>query len=548
MACTSCGTKAGGTPGGCKSNGTCGTSGCNALNVYDWFKDMDLPTGYKPFNVVEVRFKGSRKEFFRNTNNLDLFTGDYVCVDSSIGFDIGTVSATGEIVRLQLKKYRVREDSDEMRGIQRVASERDMERREEAKSKEDQTLERARTIAFSLNLQMKISDIEIQGDGRKAIFFYTAETRVDFRELIKRYADEFKVKIEMRHISYREEASRLGGTGVCGRELCCSTWLTDYKQVNTGAARVQNLSINMEKLAGQCGRLKCCLNYELDQYVEATDAFPKAKIVRLDTINGMAYARKTDILKKLMWFSYDDNQTWVALPVDKVNEVMEENKNGKQSAALQDLAPASAVLEKVGTTMEDRNNDFIGNSELLSDDEFALKKRGPEKGDQRNGDRRKGGNDRRPDNRGPRPDNRGPRPEGGPRPVGENRGPRPDNRGPRPEGGPRPAGENRGPRPDNRGPRPEGGPRPAGENRGPRPDNRGPRPEGGPRPVGENRGPRPDNRGPRPEGGPRPVGENRGPRPDNRGPRPEGGPRPVNGPKPNTDSTNTNTGDSPKSE
>ena len=564
MACTSCGTKAGGTPGGCKSNGTCGTSGCNALNVYDWFKDMDLPTGYKAFNVVEVRFKGSRKEFFRNTNNLDLFTGDYVCVDSSIGFDIGTVSATGEIVRLQLKKYRVREDSDEMHGIQRVASERDMERREEAKSKEDQTLERARTIAFSLNLQMKISDIEIQGDGRKAIFFYTAETRVDFRELIKRYADEFKVKIEMRHISYREEASRLGGTGVCGRELCCSTWLTDYKQVNTGAARVQNLSINMEKLAGQCGRLKCCLNFELDQYVESTDAFPKAKIVRLDTINGMAYARKTDILKKLMWFSYDDNQTWVALPVDKVNEVMEENKNGKQSAALQDLAPASAVLEKVGTTMEDRNNDFIGNSELLSDDEFALKKRGPEKGDQRNGDRRKGGNDRRPDNRGPRPDNRGPRPEGGPRPAGDNRGPRPDNRGPRPEGGPRPAGDNRGPRPDNRGPRPEGGPRPAGENRGPRPDNRGPRPEGGPRPAGENRGPRPDNRGPRPEGGPRPVGENRGPRPDNRGPRPEGGPRPVgenrgprpenrgprpvNGPKPNTDSPNTNTGDSPKSE
>ena len=564
MACTSCGTKAGGTPGGCKSNGTCGTSGCNALNVYDWFKDMDLPTGYKAFNVVEVRFKGSRKEFFRNTNNLDLFTGDYVCVDSSIGFDIGTVSATGEIVRLQLKKYRVREDSDEMHGIQRVASERDMERREEAKSKEDQTLERARTIAFSLNLQMKISDIEIQGDGRKAIFFYTAETRVDFRELIKRYADEFKVKIEMRHISYREEASRLGGTGVCGRELCCSTWLTDYKQVNTGAARVQNLSINMEKLAGQCGRLKCCLNFELDQYVESTDAFPKAKIVRLDTINGMAYARKTDILKKLMWFSYDDNQTWVALPVDKVNEVMEENKNGKQSAALQDLAPASAVLEKVGTTMEDRNNDFIGNSELLSDDEFALKKRGPEKGDQRNGDRRKGGNDRRPDNRGPRPDNRGPRPEGGPRPAGDNRGPRPDNRGPRPEGGPRPAGENRGPRPDNRGPRPEGGPRPVGENRGPRPDNRGPRPEGGPRPVGENRGPRPDNRGPRPEGGPSPVGENRGPRPDNRGPRPEGGPRPVgenrgprpdnrgprpvNGPKPNTDSPNTNTGDSPKSE
>ena len=355
---------------------------------------MDLPTGYKPFNVVEIRFKGSRKEFFRNTNNLELYTGDYVCVESSIGFDIGTVSATGEIVRLQLKKYRVREDSEEMRGIQRVASEKDLERRTEAKSKEDQTLERARTIAFSLNLQMKISDIEIQGDGRKAIFFYTAESRVDFRELIKRYADEFKVKIEMRHISYREEASRLGGTGVCGRELCCSTWLTDYKQVNTGAARVQNLSINMEKLAGQCGRLKCCLNYELDQYVEAIDAFPKDKVVKLDTVMGMAYARKTDILKKLMWFSYDDNQTWVALPVATVNEVMEDNRNGKQAAALQDLAPASAILDKVNGNGQDQNNDFIGNNELLQDDEFALRKRAPEKREGRGpNDRRKGGND-----------------------------------------------------------------------------------------------------------------------------------------------------------
>ncbi len=532
MACTSCGTKSGGAPGGCKSNGTCGTSGCNALNVYDWFKDMDLPAGHKPFNVVEVRFKGSRKEFFRNTNNLELYTGDYVCVESSIGFDIGTVSATGEIVRLQLKKYRVREDSEEMRSIQRVALEKDLERRTEAKSKEDQTLERARSIAFSLNLQMKISDIEIQGDGRKAIFFYTAESRVDFRELIKRYADEFKVKIEMRHISYREEASRLGGTGVCGRELCCSTWLTDYKQVNTGAARVQNLSINMEKLAGQCGRLKCCLNYELDQYVEAIDAFPKAKVVKLDTVMGMAYARKTDILKKLMWFSYDDNQTWVALPVATVNEVMEENRNGKQSAALQDLAPASAILDKVNGAGQEQNNDFIGNNELLQDDEFALKKRAPEKREGRGpNDRRKGGNDRRPENRGPRPDNRGPRPEGqnrGPRPEGGNQPNRPENRGPRPDNrGPRPEGQNRGPRPENRGPRPEGQertPRPEGGNQPNRPENRGPRPDNrGPRPEGQNRGPRPDNRGPRPDNrGPRPEGQNRGPRPENQAPKGNG--------------------------
>ena len=370
MACSSCGTKSGGScsPAGCKGNGTCGTDGCNALNVYDWFKDMDLPEGQKPFNIVEVRFKGSRKEFFRNHQYLDLFVGDHVVVDSSIGYDIGTVSATGEIVRLQLKKYRVREDDDEMRQIQRVANERDMEKYEEANSLEDDMLEKARTIAFGLNLKMKISDIELQSDGRKVIFFYTAESRVDFRELIKKYAEAFRVKIEMRHISYREEASRLGGTGVCGRELCCSTWLTDYKQVNTGAARAQNLSINMEKLSGQCGRLKCCLNYELDTYLEATAAFPKAKVVKLDTVSGMAYSKKTDILKRLMWFSYEDNSDWIPLEVDKVNELMEKNKSGEQVGPLADMAPANILLAKV--VEQEEENDFVDSADLLKDDEF----------------------------------------------------------------------------------------------------------------------------------------------------------------------------------
>lgn len=370
MSCSSCGTKSGGScsPAGCKSNGTCGTSGCNALNVYDWFKDMDLPEGHTPFNIVEVRFKGSRKEFFRNSNNIDLFTGDQIVVESSVGFDIGTVSATGEIVRLQLKKYRVREDSNEMLKVLRISNEKELEKLASCKEREDDTLEKARTISFELNLAMKISDIEIQGDGRKVIFFYTAESRVDFRELIKRYADEFKMKIEMRHISYREEASRLGGIGDCGRELCCSTWLTDYKQVNTGAARVQNLSINMEKLAGQCGRLKCCLNYELDTYLEAVDEFPKAKIVKLDTVSGTAFARKTDILKRLIWFSYDDSQTWVPLPVKKVNECMEENKNGVKLAILTDLAPANLILEKA--INDGSNSDFIDNSELMKEDAF----------------------------------------------------------------------------------------------------------------------------------------------------------------------------------
>ncbi len=501
MSCSSCGTKGGAAPAGCKSNGNCGTSGCNALNVFDWFKDMELPDDFDVFDIVEVRYKGSRKEYYRNSSRLELYTGDYVLTESSLGYDIGTVSATGEIVRLQLKKLRIPENSDQIRNIIRKANDKELEKFEELKAKENATLERARTISFSLNLAMKLSDIEFQGDGRKVTFFYTAETRVDFRELIRRYADEFRVKIEMRHISYREEASRLGGIGVCGRQLCCSTWLTDYKTVNTGAARIQNLSINMEKLAGQCGKLKCCLNYELDTYLEAVDEFPKAKIVKLDTVGGMAFGRKTDILKRLMWFSYEGSQTWVALPVAKVNEIMEQNKNGVQAAALADLAPASQVMEKLAGS---------GEAEIISNDELLLKedkefedemrrqreernRKGGQKGGQNRGDNRnRGGN---PQNRGPRPDgqNRGPRPN-----EGQNRGPRPDgqNRGPRPNDG-----QNRGPRPDgqNRGPRPNDG-----QNRGPRPNN--PNPNKGPNPNNQNRGPRP-NQGPRnnkPDGGPKP--------------------------------------------
>ena len=475
MACSSCGTKSGGcSPAGCKSNGTCGTSGCNALNVYDWFKDMDLPDGYKPFDIVEVRFKGSRKEFFRNTHNLDLYTGDYVVCESSLGYDIGTVSATGEIVRLQLKKYRVREDSEDLLPILRVANEKDMEKYELAKAKENATLEKARTISFELNLAMKISDIEFQGDGRKVIFFYTAEARVDFRELIKRYAEEFKVKIEMRHISYREEASRLGGIGVCGRELCCSTWLTDYKQVNTGAARSQNLSINMEKLAGQCGRLKCCLNYELDMYLEATEAFPKAKIVKIDTVTGTAFARKTDILKQLMWFSYDDSQTWIPLPVEKVNECIESNKNGVQVPTLTDLAPANEILAKV--IADEKANDFIDNAELLKDNEFeGLKKLDNNRGSRDRNNRNKNQNNRREggqnnnQNRNHKPGaERNNKPNNGPN---SNR-PNPNQQN-KQDGAPKPQGENTGAKPNNpnsqnRNPNPNKNRKPYNKNRGPR--------------------------------------------------------------------------------
>ncbi len=559
MACSSCGTK-GSKPGGCKSNGNCGTSGCNALNVYDWFRDMELPGGDKPFNIVEVRFKGSRKEFFRNPEYLDIYTGDQIVVESSVGYDVGTVSAWGEIVRLQLKKYKVSEDSEQMRNIVRMANEKDLERKKEQDEREAQILERARTISFDLKLAMKISDIEIQSDGRKVIFFYTAESRVDFRELIRRYADEFRMKIEMRHISYREEASRLGGIGDCGRELCCSTWLTDYKMVGTGAARTQNLAINMEKLAGQCGRLKCCLNFELDQYVEAASEFPKGKVIKIDTTAGMAYARKSDILKKLMWFAYEEEDAWIALPVNTVNDLIAQNKEGQQVAHLSEFAPAAELLSKV----VEEEVDFIEGAELLKGAIGELKD--PDRKGRRGRDRSRGGRDGgepRDRNRGGNregSENRGPRPEGEKRESGErrdrNRGGRGENRGPRPEGQ---GGENRnrgnregGNRNENRGPRPEGERREGGERRdddrnrnrgnregGNRNENRGPRPEGERREGGrnENRGPRPD--GEKREGGERREGGNRnrgnqegGNRNENRGPKPERGPRPE-GSKPN---------------
>ncbi len=334
MGCGSCGTTTGKAPGGCKSNGTCGTSGCNKLNVYDWLSDVALPDDYQPFNIIEIRFKGSRKEFFKNTSNLELYSGDPVIVDSDTGYDLGHVSVSGELVRLQLKKRGIAENSDQIRNIQRKAVDKDVEKYQEAKFREAKVLERARTLALELRLEMKLSDIEIQGDNRKVIFFYTAENRVDFRELIRKYADEFKLRIEMRQIGYRQEAARLGGIGSCGRELCCSTWLTDFKMVNTSAARYQNLSINMLKLSGQCGKLKCCLNYELDTYMDALEEFPKAKTVKLDTVSGTAIMLKTDILKRLTWFAYDDRPNWICLPLETVNQYLKMNEKGEKAPEL----------------------------------------------------------------------------------------------------------------------------------------------------------------------------------------------------------------------
>lgn len=337
MSCTSCSTgQDKGIPKGCNNNGSCGTdSGCNKLSVFDWLANMRLPEGQAVCDVMEIRFKNSRKEFFRNVNNLSLNVGDVVAVESSPGHDIGVVSITGELVRLQMRKKNVNYDSDEIRKIYRKAKQQDIDKWREAQSLEVETMYKARTLALRLGLQMKISDVEYQGDKSKAIFYYTANGRVDFRELIKVLAEEFKVRIEMRQIGARQEAARLGAIGSCGRELCCSTWLNDFRTVTTSAARYQQLSLNPLKLAGQCGKLKCCLNYELDSYLDALKEFPEIDNKKLATEKGYAFHQKTDIFKRIIWWSYtSEPDVFHALSIERTKEVMRMNAEGQKPADL----------------------------------------------------------------------------------------------------------------------------------------------------------------------------------------------------------------------
>ncbi|MCB0735149.1 MAG: Signal peptidase-like protein [Flavobacteriales bacterium] len=382
MGCGKCGSGQDGEScsAGCGNNGSCGTMACNKLNTYDWLNHMVLPDDYKPLDVVEVRFKGSRKEFYRNVENLDLYTGQPVIVQSDFGHDLGHISLSGELVRLQLKKNGLDADDESIRKVYRLATDKDKETYTELKAKEPSTLEKARTIAMEMRLNMKLSDIEFQGDGRKVIFFYTAEERVDFRQLIKRYATEFRTRIEMRQVSYREEASRLGGIGSCGRELCCSTWLTDYKVVTMGSARTQNLSINMLKLSGQCGRLKCCLNYELDTYLEALSEFPKGDRIKLETKLGSAYLQKTDILKRMLWFSYAKSSEWIALDLERVNEIIALNKRGEHPETLVDK-PVGAMLmdsfEPAADLISDQSLDRMDDLERARRNKRKNKKRNP---------------------------------------------------------------------------------------------------------------------------------------------------------------------------
>ncbi|GAA4068979.1 regulatory iron-sulfur-containing complex subunit RicT [Flavobacterium cheonanense] len=338
MACTSCSTSDGGAPKGCKNNGTCGTDSCNKLTVFDWLGNMNLPTGEAPFDCVEVRFKNGRKEFYRNTEKLTLSIGDIVATEASPGHDIGIVTLTGELVKVQMKKKGVDHKSADIAKVYRKASQKDIDIWSEARDKEEPMKVKAREIAIALKLEMKISDIEFQGDGSKAIFYYTANDRVDFRQLIKEFAQVFKTRIEMKQVGFRQEASRLGGIGSCGRELCCSTWLTDFRSVNTSAARYQQLSLNPQKLAGQCGKLKCCLNYELDTYLDALKDFPDFE-TKLYTEKGDAICQKQDIFKGLMWFAYTDNfANWHVLKIDQVKEIVAQNKEKKRVSSLEDFA------------------------------------------------------------------------------------------------------------------------------------------------------------------------------------------------------------------
>jgi cell fate regulator YaaT (PSP1 superfamily) len=377
MGCTSCSSNKDGTPKGCKNNGTCGTDSCNKLTVFDWLSNMQLPEGQEPFDMVEVRFKNGRKEFFQNTENLSLHIGDVVATEAQPGHDVGTVSLTGELVRVQMNKKKSKPEGDRYSKIYRIANQKDIDVWQDCRSKEEEIKVKARQIAIRLNLKMKISDIEFQGDGSKAIFYYTADQRVDFRQLIKEYAYTFKVRIEMKQIGLRQEAARLGGIGSCGRELCCSTWLTDFRSVKTSAARYQQLSLNPLKLAGQCGKLKCCLNYELDMYLEALKDFPRQDH-KLVTKKGKASLQKMDIFNRKMWYAYyDDSGQWHELNVDDVHKIIKAEKQKNPVDCLEDFVQDNTP------TLKDYDN-VVGQDSLTRFDKPKRKKRKNKRKSKRN--------------------------------------------------------------------------------------------------------------------------------------------------------------------
>ena len=378
------------------------------MNVHDWLANLPLSDPESSCRIIEVSFnQGSRKDFYRN-NTLHIFDkGDIISVEGVSGFDVGTVSITGELVRLQLKKHSLKEDNPDFKRVLRRATDSDIVKWKETKAREHEVLIRSRAIARQMKVDLKMAEVEIQADSRKATFFYIADDRVDFRELIKVYASEFKVKVEMKQIGARQEAGKVGGIGSCGRELCCSTWLTDFKSVNTNAARYQNLSINQTKLSGQCGRLKCCLNYELDTYLDALQHFPDdAEII--EVAKGRAFLIKKDIFRNLMWYTLPDSTKHYPLSIENVKKIQEQNKQGIKPEALETVEIISGKPKEV----EPEFVDVVGQISLRSLDKNTRKRRDNNRGKNKkhaSQPRQNIQHNKQNNNRGDNKKNRGPR-------------------------------------------------------------------------------------------------------------------------------------------
>jgi cell fate regulator YaaT (PSP1 superfamily) len=456
MGCSNCGTSKGGKPSGCKSNGGCSTGGCNRLNVHDWLANLPFSDPESGCRIVEVSFnQGSRKDFYRNATMQAFEKGEMVSVEGVSGFDVGEVTMTGELVRLQLKKKGVEEKNPEIKKVMRRATEKDLDIMQQNKGREKAALVRSRAIARQLKLDMKMSEVEIQADGRKATFFYIADDRVDFRELIKLYAGEFRLKVEMRQIGARQEAAKVGGIGSCGRELCCSTWLSDFKSVNTTAARYQNLSINQSKLSGQCGRLKCCLNYELDTYLDALQNFPE-NAETLQVAKGTASLIKKDIFKNLMWYVLPDSNKQYPLTIERVRKIRQLNM---QNTIPETLDPVEINAGKPKEMEESGFVDLVGQISLKTLEQSDRKKKHAHQrhSSQHNSGGNRGGRDGggRPEGSGGAGGRDGQSNNGGGRGRdGSGGGNGGGNREPRKPGGPPPT-DRSGPPPDRSGPPPD---------------------------------------------------------------------------------------------
>ena len=346
------------------------------MNVHDWLANLPFSDPESGCRIVEVSFNnGSRKDYFKNTTTHFFEKGDMIAVEGVSGFDVGSINMTGELVRLQLKKNNIKEESADIKKILRRASETDLFKCKETKAREKEVMIRSRAIAKQLNLDMKVAEVEIQADGRKATFFYIADDRVDFRELIKIYAGEFKVKVEMKQIGARQEAGKVGGIGSCGRELCCSTWLTDFKSVNTNAARYQNLSINQTKLSGQCGRLKCCLNYELDTYLDALQNFPD-DCDMIEVARSRAFLMKKDIFRNLMWYTMPDSNKQYPLTIESAKKIKALNRQGIRPEELETVE----VISRKPVEIEPTYVDVVGQISLKSLEKTSRKRRDNERG------------------------------------------------------------------------------------------------------------------------------------------------------------------------